>query len=89
MIENSSLRQVSEEEGRNFASQFGCSFFETSSKKAINISSLFDFIGCHCLADKMATSQQSEENRSAEDVHKISKDMADEEKKSESCCTVQ
>lgn len=48
-------REVSEEEGRTFALDYNAAFYETSSKTGSNVSAVFDTIGYHCLAEKLAS----------------------------------
>ena len=48
-------REISEEEGRAFALEYNAAFYETSSKTGFNVSAVFDTIGYHCLAEKLAS----------------------------------
>lgn len=47
-------RQVTEEEVRNFAAQYGSPCFETSARDGLNVASVFDTIGYHCFAARLA-----------------------------------
>lgn len=57
--ESSELRQVTEEEGKSFAEGYNAVFYETSSKEGTNVSAVFDNIGYHCLAEKLAATEQT------------------------------
>jgi Ras-related protein Rab-20 len=48
-------REVPEEEGRAFALGYNAAFYETSSKTGANVSAVFDTIGYHCLAERLAS----------------------------------
>lgn len=62
MDADASKRQVPFEKGKAFADLIGAPFYETSAKTNTNVPLVFDNIGFHCLADKLA--QASEEQRS-------------------------
>lgn len=57
--EDGELRQVTEDEGKRFAEGYNAAFYETSSKEGTNVSAVFDNIGYHCLAEKLAAAEQA------------------------------
>lgn len=52
--EDPSRRQVTEEMVREFAAQFSAPCFETSAKDGLNVAGVFDTIGYHCFATRLA-----------------------------------
>lgn len=54
VMDNPHLQIVTDEEGRLFAKKYGAAFFVTSSKLGSNVPAVFDAIGYHCLAEKLA-----------------------------------
>lgn len=51
------LRQVTAEEGQQYARQHRGAFYETSAKNNINVTSVFDRIGFQCFASKLSSEE--------------------------------
>ena len=52
---DTTARQVTEAEATEFSAAHGAPYFETSAKDGLNVISVFDTIGYHCLATKLST----------------------------------
>jgi Ras-related protein Rab-20 len=63
--EDPSRRQVTEEIVREFAGQFSAPCFETSAKDGLNVASVFDTIGYHCFATRLAATPAAEASPAA------------------------
>lgn len=53
--EDPSCRQVTEEMAQEFAANYSAPYFETSAKDGLNVTSVFDTIGYHCLAARLSS----------------------------------
>ena len=58
-----SKRQVSEDQGREFARKHRAPFFETSAKTNANVNGVFDSIGYHCLASRLSEAHEDGSRR--------------------------
>lgn len=65
--EDPSRRQVTEEMALELAATYSAPYFETSAKDGLNVTSVFDTIGYHCLATKL--SAQAEVRRASTSPH--------------------
>jgi hypothetical protein len=53
--EDPNSRQVTEEMAQEFAANYSAPYFETSAKDGLNVTSVFDTIGYHCLAARLSS----------------------------------
>lgn len=57
--EDPAKRQVTEEMATGFAANYSAPYFETSAKDGLNVTSVFDTIGYHCLAARLSALAES------------------------------